>query len=262
MTGGWGISHGGCLAAGGRSGPTRCGRVRARVRVFVPGGSDQVVAWPADALTHQFDRTILVLHHGSPVGEIAVAKAPGAVITAPEGALLADLATHAGPALSNIRLTLELQARLDELATQADELKASRQRIVMAQDAERRRLERDIHDGAQQYLVAIAVNARLARQVLESTPVRTGTLLDEISSQADDALETLRNLARGIFPAVLADRGLAPALRTQLTRSPLQSHLNSTLRSDRASLPQLRARILAWARHTGWAAGGIWHSSV
>ena len=106
-----------------------------------------------------------------------------------------------------------------DLARQADELRASRQRIVLAQDAERRRLERDIHDGAQQHLVAIAVNARLARQVLDSAPARTGTLLDEISVQANDALETLRDLARGIFPAVLADRGLVPALRTQLAKS-------------------------------------------
>ena len=144
-----------------------------------------------------------------------------------EAALLSDLAAQAGPALSNVRLTLELEARLRELATQADELRASRQRIVAAQDAERRRIERDIHDGAQQHLVAIAVNARLARQVLDSAPMRTGTLLDEISAQVDDALETLRALARGIFPPVLADRGLVPALRAHLTRSGLSARLEA-----------------------------------
>jgi signal transduction histidine kinase len=195
------------------------GGVRSRVRVYVPGGRDLVIAWPADAIAESFDRTVLVLHQGTPVGEIAVSKPPGEPLTSAEGALLADLAAQAGPALSNVRLTLELQARLAELATQAYELRASRQRIVAAQDVERRRLERDIHDGAQQHLVAIAVNARLARQVLETAPARTGTLLDEISAQADDALDTLRNLARGIFPAVLADRGLVPALRAQLTKS-------------------------------------------
>ncbi len=200
-------------AARGVGGPS------ARVRVFVPGGADRAVVWPAGAQTSSFDRTELVLHHGEPVGEIAVAKLRGESVTRAEAALVADLAAQAGPALSNVRLTLELEKRLREVATQADQLRASRQRIVAAQDAERRRLERDIHDGAQQNLVAIAVNARLARQVLESAPVRTGTLLDEISAQADGALETLRDLARGIFPAVLADRGLAPALRTQLTKS-------------------------------------------
>ena len=126
-----------------------------------------------------------------------------------------------------MRLTLELEGRLRELAAQADELRASRQRIVAAQDAERRRLERDIHDGAQQHLVAIAVNARLARQVLDSAPVRTGALLDEINAQVEDALETLRTLARGIFPPVLADRGLVPALRAHLTRSASAARLEA-----------------------------------
>jgi signal transduction histidine kinase len=85
------------------------------------------------------------------VGEIAIAKKPGDPLTPTESALLADLAAQAGPALSNVRLALDLR-------TQADELRASRQRIVTAHDAERRRLERNIHDGAQHHLVAIAVN--------------------------------------------------------------------------------------------------------
>jgi signal transduction histidine kinase len=185
----------------------------------VPDGADQVVASPVGAFADAFDRTVLVLHQGTPVGEIAVAKATTEPLTAAEDALLVDLAAQAGAALSNVRLTLELETRLAELASQATELRASRQRIVDAQDAERRRLERDIHDGAQQYLVAIAVNAGLARQVLEGAPTQAGTLLEEIRAQADDALSTLRDLARGIFPAVLADRGLLPALRAQLTRS-------------------------------------------
>ena len=203
---------------GGRSG---------RVRVFVPGGADRALAWPSDSHTSSFDRTELVLHQGEPVGEIAVAKVRGESVTPGEAALLTDLAAQAGPALSNVRLTLELEGRLRELAAQADELRASRQRIVAAQDAERRRLERDIHDGAQQHLVAIAVNARLARQVLDSAPVRTGALLDEINAQVEDALETLRTLARGIFPPVLADRGLVPALRAHLTRSASAARLEA-----------------------------------
>jgi signal transduction histidine kinase len=215
-------------AARGVGGPS------ARVRVFVPGGADRVVAWPVESDTSSFDRTELVLHQGEPVGEIAVAKLRGESVTLGEAALLTDLAGQAGPALSNVRLTLELQGRLRELATRADELRASRQRIVAAQDAERRRLERDIHDGAQQHLVAIAVNARLARQVLDSAPVRTGTLLDEISSQVDDALETLRTLARGIFPPVLADRGLVPALRAHLTRSASPARLDADVSLARA----------------------------
>ncbi len=146
-------------------------------------------------------------------------KEPGDPLTPTESALLADLASQAGLALSNVRLALELQSRLEQLAVQADELRASRQRIVAAQDAERRRLERDIHDGAQQQLVAIAVNARLARKVLGTTPTPAAGLLDEISAQVEDAVDNLRSLARGVFPAILADRGLVPALRAHVARN-------------------------------------------
>ena len=199
----------------------------AHVKVFVPGSENRVVAWPADSLTTTFDRTELVLHQGKPVGEIAVATGRSETLSTSEAALLSDLAAQAGSALSNVRLTLELQTRLTQLAMQADELRASRQRIVVAQDAERRRLERNIHDGAQQHLVAIAVSARLARQVLDTAPARTGSLLDEISGQVDEALDTLRTLARGIFPPVLADRGLVPALRAHLARSASPAQLDA-----------------------------------
>ena len=195
------------------------GARRSRVRVYVPGGKDRAVAWPAEAIHQQFERTVAVLYQGTPVGEISVTKEPGDPLTPTESALLADLASQAGLALSNVRLALELQSRLEQLAVQADELRASRQRIVAAQDAERRRLERDIHDGAQQQLVAIAVNARLARKVLGTTPTPAAGLLDEISAQVEDAVDNLRSLARGVFPAILADRGLVPALRAHVARN-------------------------------------------
>ena len=90
--------------------------------------------------------------------------------------------------------------RPTRLAVQADELRASRQRIVAAQDAERRRLERDLHDGAQQELVAIAMNARLARKMLGTTPAPAAGVLDEISAHVAKALDNLRDLARGVLP--------------------------------------------------------------
>jgi signal transduction histidine kinase len=98
-------------------------------------------------------------------------------------------------------------------------LRASRQRIVTAQDTERRRLERDIHDGAQQSLVAMAVQLRLLKAVLRKNPERAETLADELGNQATEALTELRNLARGIFPPLLADRGLPAALRSHVERS-------------------------------------------
>jgi hypothetical protein len=120
----------------------------------VPGGQDRAVAWPVEARTDPFERTVPVLHQGTPVGEIAISKPEREPITSAEAKLLADLAAQAGPAFKNVRLDLELQARLEEL-------QASRQRIVTAQDAERRRPERDIHDGAQQQFVAIAIRMRV-----------------------------------------------------------------------------------------------------
>jgi signal transduction histidine kinase len=116
--------------------------------------------------------------------------------------------------LRNVRLTEELLARLEDL-------RASRQRLVAAQDAERRRLERNIHDGAQQQLVALALKVRLARRLTENDPAKANALLEETEQGVTEALEDLRDLARGIYPPLLADQGLVMALEAQARRSPL-----------------------------------------
>lgn len=213
------------------------GGMRGRVRVYVPGGIDQAVAWPAGAVGETFARTVPVLHHGQLVGEIAIAKPAHDAMTPTDEKLLMDLALQAGPALMNVRLDLELQARLLEL-------QASRQRIVAAQDQERRRLERDLHDGAQQQLVALAVNVRVAQELLETDLHQTRELLDDVGAQANDALETLRDLARGIFPAVLADRGLGAALQAYLAKSQagVSFHIAESLTFTRFE-PQAEAAV-------------------
>ncbi|MCA1727623.1 MAG: sensor histidine kinase [Actinobacteria bacterium] len=104
---------------------------------------------------------------------------------------------------------------LDEISARAAELRASRQRIVAAQDEERRRLERNIHDGAQQHLVSLAVKLRLARSLVPKDAGRSKALLAELRDEAAEALETLRNLARGIYPPLLAEGGLLAALTAQ-----------------------------------------------
>jgi len=98
-------------------------------------------------------------------------------------------------------------------AAEVDELRASLARVFVASDEERRRIERDLHDGAQQHLVAIAVNAQLARQLAESDPTTARSVLEEIGRDARAALEAVRELAAVIFPPLLVDRGLAEALR-------------------------------------------------
>jgi signal transduction histidine kinase len=120
-------------------------------------------------------------------------------------------------ALENQRLSAELRARIEEL-------RASRARIVAAGDTERRRLERDLHDGAQARLVALAMKLRLARRRADDgSPV--AALLDESSADLQESLDELRELARGIHPAVLTDRGLGPALRGLADRAPLPVEL-------------------------------------
>jgi signal transduction histidine kinase len=140
-----------------------------------------------------------------------------AIVHAPSLADEPDLVRTAGAAaalaLENQRLSAELRARIEELRT-------SRARLVEAGDAERRRLERNLHDGAQSRLVALAMRLRVARTRAEGQPELAG-MLDESSAELKASLDELRELARGIHPAVLTDRGLGPALETLATRAPV-----------------------------------------
>jgi signal transduction histidine kinase len=107
-----------------------------------------------------------------------------------------------------------------------EKLAASRARIVEAGDAERRRLERNLHDGAQQRLVALALHLRLVEAALKDEPERARALLAGAHAQLDEALDELRELARGIHPAILTDRGLGPALEALVARAPVPVELS------------------------------------
>ncbi len=150
--------------------------------------------------------------------------------------MLAELARQIGLALHNVALDSALQASLDEVRRQAAELQASRARIVAASDAARRQIERNLHDGAQQHLVALAVNLRLARKLSETDPAASAELLDDLAEGLNDAVRELRALAHGIYPPLLVDRGLAEALQSAASRSPLATEV----RADRAR--QVRPR--------------------
>jgi signal transduction histidine kinase len=121
-------------------------------------------------------------------------------------------------ALMNERLEAELRAKVGEL-------RRSRERMLRIGLEERRRLERDLHDGAQQRLVAMALNIRLARAKLNEDPLAADQLLASAGEELDSALEELRELARGIHPAVLSDRGLSTALETLASRAPVPVEL-------------------------------------
>ncbi|HJP66107.1 MAG TPA: GAF domain-containing sensor histidine kinase, partial [Actinomycetota bacterium] len=172
---------------------------------FVPSADDGPAA-PAGGASYP------VIHHGELLGALTLTKAAGDRLTPAEEKLASDLASQAGLVLRNVRLTEELLARLDEL-------RASRQRLVAAQDEERRRLERNIHDWAQQQLVALAVKLHLSRQLGQRDPAKAAELLEQVEGEITAALEDLRDLARGIYPPLLADQGLVAALDAQARKS-------------------------------------------
>ncbi len=116
--------------------------------------------------------------------------------------------------------------RTQRLAARAQRLQASRARGVDAAEAERRRIERDLHDGAQQRLVSVAMSLGRAKSKLEQDPEALRELIDEAHSDAKLAVSELRDLARGIYPAVLGDRGLDAALSAQAAKSPIPVEVN------------------------------------
>jgi signal transduction histidine kinase len=173
------------------------------------------------------DRIVPVQHQGEVLGALSIRKARGEAITPIDEKMLADLASPAGVVLRNVQLTRQLQERLDRISTQTTELQASSARIIAAQDSTRRRLERNIHDGAQQHLVAIAVKLRLAATLAKRDPVRATRLLDELEVETHQALETLHALARGIYPPILRELGLESAIRAQSARFSLPVEVSS-----------------------------------
>ena len=158
------------------------------------------------------DQAVPVRHQGELLGALTVTKRQGESLTPIEQKLLDDLAHQAGLVLKNVGLTADLQARLEDL-------RASRQRLVAAQDDERRRLERNLHDGAQQHLVAIKVKLGLAEMLATRDPEKAKAMVAELKTDTDEALETLRDLARGIYPPLLADKGLGAALEAQARKA-------------------------------------------
>ena len=111
--------------------------------------------------------------------------------------------------------------RARALRVRVDDLRDARQRIIAAADAERRRIERDLHDGAQQRMVAVSLTLGLAQARMESDPEGAAELIAQARHEAQQAVNELRELARGIHPAVLSDRGLAAALEALAARAPV-----------------------------------------
>jgi signal transduction histidine kinase len=171
-------------------------------------------------------RVAPISHAGELLGVIVIARAEGAVgFREEDDRVLTDLARQVGLAMHNAQLDTALQSSLDELRRQADELRASRARIVASGDAERRKVERNLHDGAQQHLVALAINLRLTKDVVAEDPQAAIEMLDGLGVAVQDTIKELRELAHGIYPPLLVDSGLTEALRAVANRSPLDVEL-------------------------------------
>jgi signal transduction histidine kinase len=203
------------------------GTCAAWAQVWLLVGDTPVLAatWPDGAANGHYvrtapghepvgQRTLPVRLAGETLGALRIQERSHQPLTPVEQRLFEGLAAQAGPVLHGARLRAQLAGRLDELSSRADELRASRGRVIEAQDTERRRLERDIHDGAQQHLVALAVNLRLAQTLAGSAPEAAAKVIAEQVEATDLAIQTLVDLSRGIYPVALGEQGIGAALGT------------------------------------------------
>ncbi|MEX2267403.1 MAG: histidine kinase [Acidimicrobiia bacterium] len=202
------------VARAGVSGP-------AWARVWLPsmvaGGSEEAVM-----------RVAPITNSGQLLGLMVARRPDGAPpFGEDDDQALTELARQVGLALHNVTLDSALQESLDEVRRQADEIRASRARIVQAGDAQRRAIERDLHDGAQQHLVALAVSVRLARTVADSDPEQAKVMMEQIGIDLQDAVQELRRLAHGIYPPLLAERGLGEALSAAAGRAALPTEIRA-----------------------------------
>jgi signal transduction histidine kinase len=211
-----------------------------RVLIWLRDGTDlrAVAAWPSDAtlpsprhvadgdLPTLDDPAFAIRHGGDLLGAITVSMPPREPLTPATERLLEDLSSQAGLVVRNVALVEELQR--------------SRQRLVTSQDETRRRLERDLHDGAQQRLVTLSLDLRMARaRAAASGDVELTTRLDAAEQELARSLAELRELARGIHPAILTQNGLGAALRSLAERSSVPVELRSA--PERRFSPEIEA---------------------
>jgi signal transduction histidine kinase len=167
-------------------------------------------------------RVAPVSYAGELLGLVVVERsAMASAFSEDDDRVLTDLARQVGLALHNSQLDTALQTTLDEVRKQADALRESRARIVASGDAERRRVERNLHDGAQQHLVALAVNIRLTKDIIVDDQEAGMEMLDQLAGEVQETIQELRELAHGIYPPLLVDSGLVEALRAAANRNPL-----------------------------------------
>ncbi len=197
-----------------------------RVEVWLGDGDELLAAWPPDSRPVDRAAPTAEVHAVVQAGELlgSVVR-DGGPLRPVERALLDALLGQAGLALRRVALTKRLRRGITASAARAEQLRASRQRIVATANAARSRLERDVHDGAQQHLVALAVRLRLARTLAGRDPERAAAQLPDLRDAARTALATLDELSQGIYPRTLTDAGVGAALRAATALSPVPVEL-------------------------------------
>ncbi|MGZ8805293.1 MAG: histidine kinase, partial [Microbacterium sp.] len=172
----------------------------------IPARGDQLPTFAGE-------EAVEVRQQGELLGALTVTMPVSEPYDLSKSALVSDLAAQAGLLLRNVRLI--------------EDLRASRQRLVRAQDEERRRLERNIHDGVQQQLVALNVQLGLLAKTISRDPGKATEMASALQAQATSTLEDLRDLARGIYPPLLADKGLGVALESQARKAPVPTTVHA-----------------------------------
>jgi len=211
------------------------GASRADVWIRLEDDIVPVASWPAIdgqspsplAITEQLlppapgvSRMVPVRHQGELLGALSINKRSGEALTPVEVKLLTDLAAQAGLVMRNVRLTVELKARLRESSARAAELRAARQRLVTAGNVARSQLERDIQAATEPRLLSIAGRIAGARKLIQDdATAAAATTLNELTAEANETLDLLRDLARGIYPPLLIDKGPVAALEAYLKKA-------------------------------------------
>lgn len=215
-----------------------------RVKVVLPGGGERQASHPSDASGDELDHAIPVMHLDETVGEIAVTKSAGDPLSSAETKLLGDFASQAGLAFHNVRLAAELEARVRDVTAQAQELSRSSERIIAAQNEERRRLEREIHQGPQELLTAMRDKVASVQLLLGEDLDSAIEGLDDLALDSKNTVEKLRDITRGLFPQLLADRGLVVALEAQAMKSsrPVDVRASSDVKAARFD-PKIEAAV-------------------
>ncbi|MET0864948.1 MAG: ATP-binding protein, partial [Nakamurella sp.] len=182
---------------------------------------------PPEIVVQGLRHTLAVRERGELLGALTVVARDGQKLTPVEERLFAGLAAQSGLMLRDAGLRTELEQQLGDLHRRTAELRKARRDLVSRQDAERQRLERNIHDGAQQEVIALLVNLRLAQTLLTRSPERGAALLAEQAAAARATIDTLTALSRGLYPRLLTESGPVAALTAAVASGPIPVNLTS-----------------------------------